>query len=173
MQFNRSRPIPRCFRWCYKVLSARLSIRWVSLRHTEQVENVVRTGFPDVSMSLLIMKCFRYFISVNGLSVQRGTGGVRGGGVRLLWKEGREALSRLLSVRLVRCAPLKGYIGWSELEFGRGGWRVGVGGVIINNQCQCISRCYRRYGRSVHHPSRCAGWLDGKKANQMPFSFKL
>ena len=26
------------------------------------------------------MKCFRYFISVNGLSVQRGTGGVRGGG---------------------------------------------------------------------------------------------
>ena len=93
--------------------------------------------------------------------------------MRLLWKEGREALSILLSVRLVRCAPLKGYIGWSELEFGRGGWRVGVGGVIINNQCQCISRCYRRYGRSVHHPSRCAGWLDGKKANQMPFSFKL
>ena len=54
------------------------------------------------------MKCFRYFISVNGLSVQRGTGGVEGGGVRLLWKEGREALSILLSVRLVRCAPLKG-----------------------------------------------------------------
>ena len=56
------------------------------------------------------MKCFRYFISVNGLSVQRGTGGVMGGGggVRLLWKEGREALSILLSVRLVRCAPLKG-----------------------------------------------------------------
>ena len=124
MQFNRSRPIPRCFRWCYKVLSARLSIRWVSLRHTEQMENVVRTGFPDVSMSLLIMKCFRYFISVNGLSVQRGTGG--GGGVRLLWKEGREALSILLSVRLVRCAPLKGYIGWSELEVGRGGWGWGA-----------------------------------------------
>ena len=78
------------------------------MRHTEQVENVVRTGFSDVSMSLLIMKYFRYFISVNGLSVQRGTGGVRGGGVRLLWKEGREALSILLSVRLVRCAPLKG-----------------------------------------------------------------
>ena len=47
-----------------------------------------------------------------------------GGGVRLLWKEGREALSILLSVRLVRCAPLKGYIGWSELEVGRGGWRA-------------------------------------------------
>ena len=64
--------------------------------------NVVRTGFSDVSMSLPIIKCFRYFISINGPSVHRGTGG--GGvkrGVRLLWKEGREALSILLSVRSV------------------------------------------------------------------------
>ena len=37
--------------------------------------NVVRTGFSDVSMSLPIMKCFRYFISINGPSVHRGTGG--------------------------------------------------------------------------------------------------
>ena len=40
--------------------------------------NVVRTGFSDVSMSLPIIKCFRYFISINGPSVHRGTGG--GGG---------------------------------------------------------------------------------------------
>ena len=58
------------------------------MRHTEQVENVVRTGFPDVSMSLLIMKCFRYFISVNGLSVQRGTGGGGGGAFTLEGGEG-------------------------------------------------------------------------------------
>ena len=61
------------------------------MRHTEQAENVVRTGFSDVSMSLLIMKCFRYFISVNGLSVQRGTGGVGGGGAFTL--EGGEGSS--------------------------------------------------------------------------------
>lgn len=68
--------------------------------------NVVRTGFSDVSMSLPIIKCFRYFISINGPSVHRGTGGGGGvkRGVRLLWKEGREALSILLSVRSVRCA---------------------------------------------------------------------
>ena len=63
------------------------------MRHTEQVENVVRTGFPDVSMSLLIMKCFRYFISVNGLSVQRGTGGVRGWGGGAFTLEGGEGSS--------------------------------------------------------------------------------
>lgn len=60
------------------------------------------------------------------LTASLSNGEPEGGGVRLLWKEGREALSILLSVRLVRCAPLKGYIGWSELEVGRGGWGWGA-----------------------------------------------
>ena len=50
------------------------------MRHTEQEENVVRTGFSDVSMRLPIIKCFRYFISINDPSVHRGTG--EGGGVK-------------------------------------------------------------------------------------------
>ena len=50
--------------------------------------NVVRTGFSDVSMSLPIMKCFRYFISINGPSVHRGTGGVKGGAFTLEGGEG-------------------------------------------------------------------------------------
>ena len=67
--------------------------------------------FSDVSMSLPIIKCSRYFISINGPSVYRGTEvGVKG--VRLLWKEGRDALSILLSVCSVRCA-LKGLV-WVE-----------------------------------------------------------
>ena len=72
-------------------------------------------------MSLPIMKCFRYFISINGPSVHRGTGGRVKRGVRLLWKEGRDALSILLSVRSVRCA-LKG-LHWVERVRGweRGG----------------------------------------------------
>ena len=123
MRFNRSRPIPRCFRWCYKVLSARLSIRWVSLRHTEQVENVGRTGFPDVSMSLLIMKCFRYFISVNGLSVQRGTGGVGGGGAFTL--EGGEGSS--LNTVVSPFSTLRALKGLDWLEWVRG-WERGVAG---------------------------------------------
>ena len=147
MRFNRSRPIPRCFRWCYKAPSARLSIRSVSLRHTEQVENVVRRGFSDVSMSssLPIIKCCWYFISINGPSLHQGIGVKMGGGgreMRLLCKEGREALSILLSVRSVRCA-LKGldWVQWVK------DWERGEGGVITNNKWQCIWRFYRRYGR--------------------------
>ena len=58
--------------------------------HTEQVENVVRTGFPDVSMRLPIIKCFRYFISVNDPSVHQGTGGgeVKGSAFTLEGGEG-------------------------------------------------------------------------------------
>ena len=85
------------------------------------MENVLKTGLSDVIMSLPIMKCFRYFISINGPSVHRGTGGGVKRGVRLLWKEGRDALSILLSVRSVRCA-LKGLY-WVERVRGweRGG----------------------------------------------------
>ena len=67
------------------------------------------------------MKCFRYFISIlflfyfyfiSILFMSIRELGVKVREVRLLWKEGREALSILFSVRSVRCA-LKG-LDWVE-----------------------------------------------------------
>ena len=60
------------------------------------------------------MKCFRYFISVNGLSVQRGTGGVRGGGGAFTLEGGEgSSLNTVVSP-------------FSTLEVGRGGWGWGA-----------------------------------------------
>lgn len=80
----------------------------------EQVENVVRRGFSDVSMRLPIMKCFR--------SVHRGTGRGAGGGEGGCVYSGRRGakLSQYCCQSVQYAAPLKAYTGWNELEVGRG-----------------------------------------------------
>lgn len=85
--------------------------------------NVVRTGFSDVSMSLPIIKCFRYFISINGPSVHRGTGGgggKEGGAFTLEGGEGSSLNTVVSPFSTQYAAPLKLYTGWNELEVGRG-----------------------------------------------------
>ena len=76
--------------------------------------NVVRTGFSDVSMSLSIMKCFRYFISISGPSFHRGTGeGGEGEGECVYSGMRGGKLSQYCCQSVQYGAPLKAYTGWS------------------------------------------------------------
>ena len=103
-------------------------------------------------MSLPIIKCSWYFISVKGPSVCPWGGGRW---VRLLWKEGRESLSILLLVSSVRCAH-KG-LDWVEWVWD---WERWEGGVVTHNQCQCIWRFYGRYcDRFINLGDVLDGWL--------------
>ena len=68
------------------------------------------------------MKCFRYFISINGPSVHRGTGRGGGGGEGGCVYSGRRGakLSQYCCQSVQYAAPVKAYTGWNELEVGRG-----------------------------------------------------
>ena len=91
------------------------------------------------------MKCFRYFISINGPSVHWETGG-EGGCVYSGRRRGKFSQYCCQSVQYA--VPFKGWTGWSEIEVGG----REEGGRYYQQSLLCISRCYRRYGQSAHHP---------------------